>query len=395
MARLGNTVLDLVRIALATWVLALVGNGDPAVGGQDGPTSEGVACSACNGSGRLVRDCWVCEDGEHRCPHCARFAPSPPSRWSPAWVPRAAVEAVLERGREIAKELERRGFDTVGGGGGRVPDAADPRPGELLCPARCRGGQLLLIQQWVDCQLCRSGKFRCVLCARGRLDCRRCEGRGEAEDACDDCAGTGRVPDPSSLSPDTCPWCAGSSRRACGSCDEAGEVREPCLTCFGLQRVACPRCAGVRERACEQCGGRGRYGPGKLPCDPCRRKGVLPCDACEDGTASCSTCRTRTAVAIPCPHCSGAKEHPCNGCEHGAYLAWERTAVGLAAAGDAAAAATWLTAARERCERRYEAAVDVEAVFGPDAPVPDPRGVEREKKEELRRLELLGRELRE
>jgi hypothetical protein len=353
-----------------------------AFAGQD-PTGAPpvLRCPACEGAGHLDNDCWVCRGaGEHACITCKSYRVARPARGAGDWVPAAAL-AELQRSLADALKALKRELPPLPAGK-KAPKHVQLKPGERRCPAGCRGGEHLLIDDWIDCKVCKSGKFDCGSCRRGEQRCGHCAGRGRAVVACDDCAGTGSLPDARGLAAAVCPWCFGTNARACGTCDSDARVpaeRATCLDCLDLRHVPCETCQGYGRLPCARCKGRGRHGPQKLKCTTCDGAGVSDCDRCDDGAAVCASC-------------AGAREHPCNGCAAGAYAAWERTAELALASGDAARAAALLAAAHERCARRYAAA---HAQF---ADVKDEasrkriaRAIDKERDDELHRLAELRR----
>ncbi|MCP3915635.1 MAG: hypothetical protein GY711_08780 [bacterium] len=268
------------------------------------------------------------------------------------------------------------------------PKRTSLKPGEFACPGKCRGGKHQLIADWVDCKFCKGGKFRCMTCKRGKASCGLCEGTGETFRVCDSCTGSGHVPDPRLLEVATCPWCRGTEKRACASCDVSGLVSVPCYGCFGSEHQSCTRCSGIGRTPCPRCKGRGRYGPKKANCDKCKRKGFLTCSVCDDGVRACQKCSVTRGAPRVCPHCKKAKEHPCNGCGVGAYLAWEHAAEKLALDGDVERAQSWLEAARARCEQRYAGALErLEELSNDDMRRVCREAVEGELEEELARID--------
>ena len=317
---------------------------------QPASGSEKVVCRTCGGDGRATMDCWLCEGvGAQRCPQCTDAEFKHPARWVKAWLPAALIRAFAEDLVEQAEGLITTHFPR-----GMRPRLTKLKDGEQRCPARCWGGKLPFRDEWVDCKLCRGGKFRCTFCKQGRVPCHNCDGTGKIESACDDCAGVGRVPDPTSLATETCPWCLGTNQRPCRSCDDSGRVPLPCGECQGNGQKPCPDCKGVGRYPCSKCDARGRQGTQKMKCDKCRMKGSFPCRTCDRGTVPCSTCAEEPVAPVECPHCGGKKKHPCNGCNAGAYLAWERTGEWFLQEEEPARAKTWFEAARLRCEKRYD-----------------------------------------
>ena len=351
-------------------------------------------CAACEGRGQRKQDCWHCKDGTLPCPMSSPYRPVKPARWSDEWAPRAVYSAFGRQLGEINKDIFQPPKIRTLGSSRTTPKRARAKAGELLCPAECRGGKLSLAGDWLDCKLCRAGKFRCLLCKKGRVECARCEGRGVSLDACESCAGLGRVPDPQDLALETCPWCLGTSSRACNSCDQNGQWELPCTDCLDLIRLPCENCRGIEKLACATCKGCGRSGRGKEKCATCRGKGTAPCRACEDGLQTCASCQETPREPVKCTDCDATKEHPCNGCQLGSYLAWERTAEAYIGLGDADRAEDWATEAVRRCEKRYGRALEI----GPPFPEPDEgqfrRAVEEELEGELERLEKLRKKAR-
>ena len=344
-----------------------------------------VPCITCSGQGRVEGDCWGCAGGRHACQNCGRFRVVYRRRWSNGWIPEAMV-------RFLDVELpELPDLPPLGGSKKKAPKAAEIGPGEFRCPARCRGGKLLHVDDWVDCKLCKKGKFDCDHCKDGTVECVLCDGRGLRLRPCDDCAGVGRVPDATSLAFTTCPWCLDEGQRACGTCDEAGRALSVCRGCLGALVLPCSECKGIEKIKCRQCGGRGRFGPHKRSCEPCKKKGVLPCRLCDDGLAPCESCDGRPAQPGACRECDGAREHPCNGCGYGAYESWLHASRQARQRGDHERARGWLDMAEARCRARYTGVLG--RLKGDDEALLEV--IEEELRDELERIEELRTSLGE
>jgi hypothetical protein len=354
------------------------------------PGEPRVACAACDGTGSVETTCFLCAgEGEHGCLGCrGRAVRSPSPRWSLGWRPAALGGRPLP---DVDMSALKKILDMpLPGLPAGQPKRAKLKPGEIRCPAGCTGGEHALIDEWVDCKLCRSGKHRCAVCRGGKVRCAGCNGRRRRTGACSDCAGNGWLPDPAGAPASVCPWCLGAAGRPCGTCDAEGRVTLPCGTCAGQERVACPECKGVSKLACGTCRGRGRTGQQKARCDACDGKGVRRCVTCDGGVRACPTCAGGAPPASACPDCAGQKLHPCNGCGFGAYLSWEVSAERALAGGDAARALAWLEVARRRSEDRYVAPLrGLAEVEDAKERASLTRAVEREREDELERLDDL------
>ena len=357
---------------------------------QDPPPSAEapatVACARCEGEGSFLQECRFCGgEGDHSCPGC-KFKPRLRRRWTGGWVCEAELEAIMAQNDEL---LEQLGNIDFGFYPKNSPKKVKLKPGEIKCPANCRSGKLLHIKNWVDCLPCKGGKFRCRFCKKGRVDCRRCDGTRKIVEACDDCAGVGRLPDVSTRPVELCPWCRGTGKRHCGSCDKTGSIWTTCPECVGWNQSTCEGCKGFGRLPCKKCGGRGAYGSKRAACFECEEQGFFECDQCDEGSWNCDTCSGTGVATMKCPHCEGSKEHPCNGCEADDYELWEQTADLETGRGDFGRARAWLEEARRRCERRYEAALERAAEYklGDSIRKKCRLAIERELRNELRRLD--------
>ena len=374
--------------------------------------AEDTECVTCVGTGFSERSCWFCEgDGKRLCPACTRSLREPPDagpfrdlierlmrrppRTAPDWIPEAVRRQSLERITALVRDVRlptlKLPKELGPGSSKKSRRPTELGPGELGCPANCVSGEVRQRGEWVDCKLCRSGKFRCGLCKKGELRCNYCKGKRKSLEACDDCAGLGRIPDPSRLPLESCPWCHGAGLRACGTCDEAGTAEGLCDECKGVQRRLCPQCHGIGKFKCKACDGRGHYRFSDEKCEECRQKKVFRCELCKGGVVACTACSTEPVARASCPDCAGKKEHLCNGCHAGAYRAWEYAAEWSRRHEDADRAVAWLAVARSRCERRYaDALEDIERREDPAEREPIRLALQRELKEELERLDGLA-----
>ncbi len=349
-------------------------------------------CTTCAGEGMLEQDCWACHGKKkHGCPTCTIYKSAHQKRWVEVWIPHSLFQAVIDD-PELDKKLKELQdiSDKLLGGKGKTPKPTEIKAGQIRCPAGCRGGELLHIQDWVDCKVCKSGKFSCEECRKGEVKCAVCSGRGKALGSCDDCAGAGSLPETGDSGVSACPWCKDTEVRKCSSCDAQGNIQTACTSCLGLRDHKCPDCASTGLKSCKQCGGRGRYGPRKAKCLQCDQKGRLDCTTCKKGGVPCTTCKGQPVIAIPCPDCAGKKEHPCNGCAGLAYRAWIFTGESLMANDRAEEAVPWFEEARNRCELRYTVAVDyVVEKYDQDRRDDFEKAVQKELKDELRRIDGL------
>lgn len=96
-----------------------------------------VSCPSCGGKGTSNKPCPACKGGLITCPACRR-------------------KPVLK---------ENKGW-------------------RMLC-ATCKGVGT------IDCKLCKRGLLLCPDCTQGRVKCPKCEGKGQTEQTCQVCGGTG------------------------------------------------------------------------------------------------------------------------------------------------------------------------------------------------------------
>jgi len=373
-------------------LLGLPGLASPAPPAAQDDAPAAIECPSCEGSGRALVDCWVCGgDGEHACVVSSRFRAQPVSRGATGWTSPAALRVVNARVLDSIQDLKLPKLPPLPGlsGGKKAPKGVSLKAGERRCPSGCTGGELLLVDDWVDCKTCKKGKFDCAFCKRGEVDCDPCRGKGRVKGACDTCAGVGTLPDASGLVPSTCPWCLGTRSRACGTCDENGEAERACLTCYDSREVACEICEGFGVNPCSKCRGRGRTGLQKQKCPVCDGDGASKCRTCDNGVRSCKDCEDGDPLH-PCPDCIGAKRHACNGCGDAAYVAWEVAAELESAAGRHARAGALLKVARDRCRGRYAVAA-AQYAQGKDEEFEQEilAALERERDDELERLDDL------
>lgn len=316
-----------------------------------------VECATCQGHGEYLEACSVClGEGTHPCPTCRNFTTKVTVSWMTPWVPKAQAKVLVDGLRGLRDKLgEDAKVKKVPG----TPKPLKLKAGELRCPAGCFSGELLHISNWVDCKLCKTGKMRCKHCKKSQLACHHCKGALSAMRPCDDCAGAGRLPDPSQLAFDECPWCLGSEKRECNTCDAQGQRVGPCHDCFGRgAKMPCNDCKAVGTQHCKKCGGRGRFGPNKVKCPDCDKKGTFKCPSCKRGRRACPTCPGDGISSTRCPHCLSLKSRTCDGCYQGSWGAWLYSAERARLNGDLARARGWLLGARERCDSRYGTYLD-------------------------------------
>jgi len=156
-----------------------------------------------------------------------------------------------------------------------------------------------------QCETCSgAGKFLCTTCKQtGRLMCDRCHGAKNVQ--CSGCNGVGQTRC-------TMIGCV-NGRFTCVNCSGRGQVEQTCLYCNGSgyqynSTYRCMNCSGGRRTVtCNACGGDSRcrncMGSGWLSCSTCGRRGWVQCARC-DGHGN-----------IQCSACSGKGERQCDTCK--------------------------------------------------------------------------------
>jgi hypothetical protein len=331
-----------MRLVLSALLAVLVAGHVPSVAfARSQEARAEIECPTCKGKGKAQVECAGCfGTGAIACPSCV-----------PKRVPLRAFEADETTSDEKLLDLRRVGRE-LEDKLAAIPGPKPPRPGWWRCPSGATGMGSIFPQK---CKFCDGNDVvPCPTCeSKANVTCGACKGKRTLERSCADCGGSGRLPDPASISSEArqvCSWCLDGTR-ACSDCKK-GEENAICGPCNGSKRSVCGACIGRGSSPCSKCSGIGVLrGDGK-DCPDCK-SGTVKCTACRDGKLECSTCKGTGKARASCWTCRGNRLRPCPGCFRGAFRHWLVVAEMLANA-DAERSIASLEIARDRIGPYFE-----------------------------------------